>query len=431
MARPVLVLDDQPVHSPELGPPAPASLTAPASGGRRRPIVLIFARYYLPGFLAGGPIRSLANLVQALGDEFDFRIVTLDRDAKARAAYSDVHCNVWTRVGKALVIYCPLWSCSPVRFARIIHEIKPDAIYLNSLFDPVFTSQVLLLRRMLLAPSCRIVIAPRGECSPGALSQKRSKKRVFLQATKLLHLHHGLIWQASSTEELKDIYTVMGSDQQSGIAQDIQIVVGTDIATSAASRRIHFSPGRPRRFIFLARIVRMKNLDFAIRCLEGLKCPFIFDIYGPIEDAVYWEECQRLIADTGLSASITYCGSVTPDEVPNLLTNYDFLLLPTLGENYGHVIVEALSSGVPVVISDRTPWTAALRRCGGGWPIPLEEPDSFIGILRSCCEMSISKYRHLSGCAVEAAANFSQADDAVAAHRALLGKSPEACMGAK
>lgn len=49
--------------------------------------VLTFARYYLPGFKAGGPIRTLSNMVEALGDEFDFRIVCSDRDFMDRAAY--------------------------------------------------------------------------------------------------------------------------------------------------------------------------------------------------------------------------------------------------------------------------------------------------------------------------------------------------------
>ena len=45
-----------------------------------RPIILSFAGHYLPGYKAGGPIRSIANMVDQLGDEFDFRIVAGDRD---------------------------------------------------------------------------------------------------------------------------------------------------------------------------------------------------------------------------------------------------------------------------------------------------------------------------------------------------------------
>ena len=76
-----------------------------------KPRVLILADYFLPGFRAGGPIRSLANLVEQLGDEFHFRIITRDRDFGERQAYSDTAANQWQPVGKAQVNYL-----SPPRF---------------------------------------------------------------------------------------------------------------------------------------------------------------------------------------------------------------------------------------------------------------------------------------------------------------------------
>ena len=47
----------------------------------RRPTVLIFADHYLPGFKAGGPIRTINNLIEALGDTFRLLVFTRDRDA--------------------------------------------------------------------------------------------------------------------------------------------------------------------------------------------------------------------------------------------------------------------------------------------------------------------------------------------------------------
>ena len=42
--------------------------------------VLVTIGSYLPGYKAGGPIRSVANLIDALGDDFEFRVVTSDKD---------------------------------------------------------------------------------------------------------------------------------------------------------------------------------------------------------------------------------------------------------------------------------------------------------------------------------------------------------------
>jgi len=54
---------------------------------------------------------------------------------------------------------------------------------------------------------------------------------------------------------------------------------------------------------------------------------------------------------------------------PERLADYDAFIFPTLGENFGHVIIESLSAGCPVLCSDQTPWNDVFR-AGGGSVIP-------------------------------------------------------------
>ena len=49
--------------------------------------ILTFIGWYLPGYRGGGPTRTLANMVDRLGDEFEFKIVTSDRDSKDTKSY--------------------------------------------------------------------------------------------------------------------------------------------------------------------------------------------------------------------------------------------------------------------------------------------------------------------------------------------------------
>ena len=64
------------------------------------------------------------------------------------------------------------------------------------------------------------------------------------------------------------------------------------------------------------------------------------------------------------------------DEVLSALSGHDLFFLPTLGENYGHVIHEALLSGSQVLLSDQTPWRG-LTEAGLGWDLPLEGKGAF------------------------------------------------------
>ena len=71
-----------------------------------RPVVLVAIDWYLPAYRAGGPIRSIANLVAALGDEIDFRIVCGNRDL-GESEDLQVKANTWTTFGKSQVQYLP------------------------------------------------------------------------------------------------------------------------------------------------------------------------------------------------------------------------------------------------------------------------------------------------------------------------------------
>ena len=67
--------------------------------------ILIVVGRYLPGFRAGGPIRSIANTVDWLGDEFEFQIVTADRDIGDKCPYPGIRRDDWQMVGKGQVRY--------------------------------------------------------------------------------------------------------------------------------------------------------------------------------------------------------------------------------------------------------------------------------------------------------------------------------------
>jgi glycosyltransferase involved in cell wall biosynthesis len=356
--------------------------------------VLVFTDHYLPGYKGGGPARTLSNLVNQLGNEFNFKIITADRDRGESESYAELDAESWQTSYGAEVFYISSDNPSLRKLRSVIRNTAYDLIYLNSFFSPTFTIKPLLLWRLRLIPRKPVILAPRGEFSPGALTLKKYKKRAYLALVRLAGIYQDVIWQASSEYEKKDIHRWFGSK--------VPIMIAPNLPSPTLDHEPHRvdKPVGELRVVFLSRISRMKNLDGALDMLRELKGKVQFNIYGPLEGKDYWVKCQKLITTLSPNIQVEYKGPVPPERVADVLADHDLLLLPTLGENFGHVILESLLAGCPVLVSDRTPWRG-LQEKGVGWDLPLEQPERFRAALQRCVDMGAQEHREWSHRAFE------------------------------
>ena len=103
------------------------------------------------------------------------------------------------------------------------------------------------------------------------------------------------------------------------------------------------------------------------------------------------------------------------------LEGHHVFLFPTLGENYGHVIQEALSAGCVTLISDRTPWQD-LEESGVGAAIPLEKPERFVDWLRRYAVMDAESFQELSDRAIRYAHEHSNLEQMAQKYREMFGE---------
>jgi glycosyltransferase involved in cell wall biosynthesis len=113
---------------------------------------------------------------------------------------------------------------------------------------------------------------------------------------------------------------------------------------------------------------------------------------------------------------------VKHEDVAGLLSCYDVLFLPTLGENFGHVIGEALSVGLPVLISDRTPWKG-IQESGAGWVIPIEDRRQFVTVITSLADSAPEDRRGFSRNAERYYTRYASEHDALQRNREMLGRA--------
>jgi glycosyltransferase involved in cell wall biosynthesis len=381
----------------------------------QRPVVLCFASYYLPGFKSGGPVRSLTNLCEWASDRFDVRVLTRNRDLGEAAHYPDCEPGTWHLRAAAGVTYLDESWRTPLQIRRAVLAAAPRLLYFQSFLDPLTTILPLIMRRFGLVPgTIPVAVAPRGELSPGALGLKARKKALYLTMARWLGLYRGISWHATSEAEVAHIRDWAGADARVFLASNLPRRV---VACDRPARR-------PKRagelqLVFISRVSRMKNLDGALAMLASAGVPATLDVYGMLEDPAYWSACQAQILALPPTIHVRYCGVVEPAEVPAVMDRYHALLLPTLGENFGHVILEALVAGCPVVISDRTPWRG-LEVAHAGFDLDLDRPADFVAALRRLAAMDAAEYSEWSEGARRVGVEYSTRADVATPTLAML-----------
>lgn len=399
------------------------------------PTILVLIDYYLPGYKSGGPLRAVSALTNALGDEFHFKIITSDRDLREKKPYARIQRNRWTRVGKAEVMYVN--RRNPFAIARHLLGTPHDVMYVQSFFSRPFSILPMWLHALGMLRTSSIVVAPSGEFSPGALAIRKFRKRLYISVARRLSPYQRALWHASSDYEAKDVKRALGprvrivtalhlvSQAEEVPSQEMNTTPASASKAAGSDSGLCSDRSRPvktagtLRAVFLSRIARMKNLDGALSLLQGLRGNVIFDLYGPLEDPRYWEECEKIIAALPATVRVRYRGSVPHEQVGRILSGYDLFLFPTLGENFGYVIIEALLSGCPVLISDQTRWRS-LERAGVGWDLPLDQPQRFREALQRCIDMSAEEHRALSARAQAYGLEQSRESSLVSRSRILL-----------
>ena len=410
----------------------PTDSIAMQADGSSRGRVLALIGTYLPGYKAGGPLRTIENLVATLGQEFDFKIVTLDRDLGETSPYPGIVTNQWVRVGQADVLYLQPGLRGLLDMWALLRSVdRQTVLYLNSFFARRFSMLPALMRWLGLCRPQSLVLAPRGEFSLGALGLKRMQKSLYLRMARGLGIYRRTIWQASSEFEAQDIrrqFPELQSGEAAAGGQALNrtrsssvIMTAIDLlgATTLRPQSNRQKKSGELRIVFVGRCSRMKNLSGALRLLAGLKGDVSFDLYGPVEDAEYWRECQSIIAGLPVNVRVRNNGEIEHKEIARVFAEHDLLLLPTLGENFGHVIGEALAVGCPVLISDQTPWRN-LESEGVGWDIPLAETERFQSVLQQCVDGDGEWHTALSSRAQSYAGKHASDPVAIEANRKLF-----------
>lgn len=354
----------------------------------KRDILIIMGRY-LPGYKDGGPVRSIKNLVDYLGDEYNFKILTCDRDHGDERAYPNIKINEWNKVGKAKVYYVPPKGFKLSLIKKLSKEV--DLIYCCGCFND-YAINTLILKRLKLI-RVPVVVAAMGLFSPMEFRIKYKKKKLFITTFNILGLFKNIYWSATSKMEIKEIKQQVWAKNNFFIAEDLPRKVDeTHIVKEKEVGKL--------KVVWISRIAPKKNLKAAIKILHNVKGIIEFTIYGPKHVPEYWRECEKELQNLPSNIKWSYKGNVESEHVVSILKKHHVFLFPTLGENYGHVIQEALSAACPVILSDQTPWSDLEER-EIGFIYTLDEQEKFIEAINYYVDLNQEKFSKISNNALK------------------------------
>ena len=350
-----------------------------------RDIVFVYDHFY-PDYSAGGPVTSLANLATLIGPSCNVKILTSAWYYDTGKKFEGIRFNEWIPYNDFTVWYAD----SPQNIDRAIKTLATGStVYLNGIFsknfflrifqqgvfdaDPNGQQRVSKTQQLKLDPNGQqrvsnalppidLIVSPRGMLQHGALQNKFLKKFLYLSYLKISGRLKGVRWHATDEQERADIRKHFGKEL------NVEVIPNVPRQPAASNIVIEKTKGQLKLVCF-SLISRKKNIRFLIDLLNkpGLR-GITLDIIGPVKDADYWSECQDPIRQS--KGNVNYLGDCDPTKVTEVLSRYHLFVLPTHGENFGHAIVEAMSSFRPVLISEHTPWKD-IGPFNGGFSLPL------------------------------------------------------------
>ena len=203
------------------------------------------------------------------------------------------------------------------------------------------------------------VISPHGMLEPWALRQSRGRKCLAGWLYQEACLRRAACLRATSRMEYDNI-------RRAGYSNPVAVIPNGVELPKELPRRPTSRAGERWRALFLSRIHPKKGLLDLVHAWNRLRPPgWELVVVGP-DEAGHLAEVRAAAGAAGPAGSIVFAGEAWGEARLRFYADSELFVLHSYSENFGLVIAEALSCGVPVLTTQATPWQE-LREHRCGW----------------------------------------------------------------
>ena len=302
----------------------------------------------------GGPSNALYWLASGLAKAgFYVRVVATSRCISSGQVVE----NIWTRINNFDVVYASIDK----QGLFLKEEIeKCDILIANG----VCSIRNFRLNRRALCLGKKVILSPRGELLDSAVKHK-GKLYGWLKSLMffVMRFSYGkkVLYHATSLEEVESVKKYMGKTAKVELIPNYMILPDKVVCEENKNRDY---------LLYVGRLNQIKNIDIILKGLSKsetfVNSRYVFKFAGE-KTGEYYQSLLSLINKLGLNNKIEFLGLVTGEEKDRLYAGAKCLLLMSKSENFGNVIVEALSQGTPVIASTGTPWQQLDEKKAGWW----------------------------------------------------------------
>lgn len=301
----------------------------------------------------GGPSRSVPILTRGLAEN-GCEVVLMTQKT------SDMNLHMLDGVDNASKEILP-YGIKRKDLETVIIDGHFDLIHIQCIWTPI-NHDVCCIARKHKIP---YIITPRGMLEPWSLEQKKWKKKLAMLLYQKKDLQRANCILATADMEADHVRDL-------GITPPIAIIPNGIDVSEYECRSLKDKASVKKQIVFLSRIHEKKGIEFLIDAWENLqsKYPDWNVVIAGNGETDYIEQLKQKITAKGLQKCMEIVPPVFGVEKHKLYCESSLFVLPTYSENFGMVVAEAMSCGVPVITTNGTPWQE-LNELKLGWCIDL------------------------------------------------------------
>jgi glycosyltransferase involved in cell wall biosynthesis len=388
-------------------------LMAAKNNGPRMLRLLVVVVFYKPAYVYGGPVRSISALCEALS-RLGCAVTVFTTNANGGSKL-DVDTRTPCTVDGVRVFYHPLERGpflfhSPALRQACVEQIRAfDLVYIVSCWGYPFIPAA----RAAAAALIPYVISPRTAFMRAAWQGKFLKKAIYHFLMERSAINRAAVIHYTSQIEADQSRWMRLKSRAVIVPNPVDLSEFAALPERGSFRERHGIAADEKVLLYLGRVEPRKGLDLAIRAFgriasSGRRARFA--MAGPEEDA-HVRELQELAMSVGAGDRVMFTGMLAGAARLAAFRDADLFVLTSLAENFGMAVVEAMASGLPVVVTDTVGVAPEVAAHGAGLVVAREEHAVAAAMERM---LSSEELRRMSGEAGKRLAQTAYAPDAVA-----------------